>query len=223
MWATWVEVGRVMISMVIWVISLAGSIAAICLAVAMDAQTSHLGATALVSFGIVAAAVSDHRASDVAGGSEKALAANGARYLGVLWAWSAISANVAYAFLLDWPYWMPVVVCMFLACGVCFFMAWIMDREAASDAPDPLGLNLAELLPMSQLALGGLMLGALIALRRQPELSMGGANRWVAFNLIICTAAALLTLSGYLLTCRRAAIAEGDAGQANDKILDAAV
>ena len=107
MWATWVEVGRVMISMVIWVISLAGSIAAICLAVAMDAQTSHLGATALVSFGIVAAAVSDHRATDVAGGSEKALAASGARYLGVLWAWSAISANVAYAFLLDWPYWMP--------------------------------------------------------------------------------------------------------------------
>ena len=54
-----------MASMLIWVLALAGSVAAVCLTVAFDNHSAHMSATALATFGIVAAAVSDHRAGEV--------------------------------------------------------------------------------------------------------------------------------------------------------------
>ena len=199
-----------MISMIIWVLALAGSIAAICLTVALDAQNAHLAATALASFGIVAAAVNDHRTAQISGASRYTLAAAAARYTGLLWAWSAISAYVVYAFLLDWPYWMPVVVAMFVGCGVCLFIAAVLDRETTAENPDVWATIMVGVLAKGHFALGGLMLGCLIALRRQPEMVMGGAHRWVALNLILCTSGALLSLAGYLILSERDTIAAAD-------------
>ena len=191
-----------MISMMIWVAALAGSIAAVCLTVALNAEVAHLVSTALISFGIIAAGINDHRTHEMVGASPANLAAIATRYMGMLWAWSAISAYVVYTFLLEWPYCAPFVLSMFLACGLCLFLAWILDREAKSQLRATSGTFLVAMLAKSQFALGGLLLGIAIALSRQPDPTVGGTHRWVALNLVVCTAAALLTFTGYLLINR---------------------
>lgn len=192
-----------MVSMVIWICALACGIAAVCFTAAIEAQVAHLVATALVSFGVVAMAVNDDRAAETSGASGFARAAAALRYIGILWAWSAISAYVVYAFLLDWVYWQPLVVAVFVACGLCVFMAIVLDRDAASASPDGKSLQLAEAMIKGHFGVGGLLLGMLIA-GRLSEAGIGGPDRWVALNLMLCAAAALLTFSGYLILNRHA-------------------
>jgi hypothetical protein len=188
-----------MLSMVIWVFALAGSIAATCIAVAFEARMLHLGATALVSFGIVAAAVFEHRSAEESGSSRYALAAMSARFMGLLWAWSGISACVTYSLILDWPHWVPVVVAMFVGCCMCLFMGLILDREAGADVPDQRAPMLVGLLSRGQFAFGAVVFGVLAAMAQTPYSWLGGANTWVAINLAMCTAAGLLTLTGYVI------------------------
>jgi hypothetical protein len=190
-----------MISTVIWICGLAFGIAAVCLAAALELQTGHLVATALVSFGIVAMAVNDDRGAETAGASSFARAAAASRYMGILWAWSAISAYVVYAFLLDWVFWQPAVVAMFVACGLCFFLGMILDRDGAAETPDQTSVKLADVVLKGQFGVGALLLGVLIAARLS-DAGIGGPDRWVALNLMLCTAAALLTVSGYLILNR---------------------
>jgi hypothetical protein len=193
-----------MISMVIWVLALAASVCGVCIAVAMEAQTAHLIATAAASFAMVAAAVHEHKAADLAVTSPYSLAAMASRYMGLLWCWNAITTYVAYAFVLDWPYAMSVVLGMFAACGACMIVALVLDREAKSPAPDQRTLLLAATLAKVQFAFAAVLLGAMVAARQAAEVELGGAHRWVALNVILCTAAALLTLTGYLIMNGRA-------------------
>ena len=188
-----------MVSMLIWVVVLAASVASVCVTVALGAEGAHLGATALVSLGIVAAAVHEHRGVELAGGSEMKLAATASRYIGLLWAWSGIATYVVYAFLLDWPLWVTAVMAMFTITGLSLFVAFILDREADAEQPDAKAALMAGLLIKGQFALGAVLLGILIALRHAPETMMGGGHRWVALNLAAGTAAALLTFTGYLV------------------------
>jgi hypothetical protein len=188
-----------MLSMVIWVVALAGSIAAICMTVAMDSHAAHVGATALITIGLVAAAVNDHRAGEMAGDSAFKLAATAARYLGLLWAWSAIATYVVYALLLDWSQWVPTVVAMVVGCVMCLFVALVLDREAASDSPDENAVSMVTWLARSQFAFGAIILGIVAAVQNQPEYVFGGTHKWVAINIALCTAVGLLTLTGYLM------------------------
>ena len=187
-----------MLSMMIWVFALAGSIAAVCISVAMDSHGAHLTATAIIGFGIVAAAVNEHRAAEVAGASIYSLAATASRYMGLLWAWSALSAFVVYALLLEWPYWMPMVVAMFVGCGVCLFVALILDREAVAEKPDAWANTLVSVMGKGQFAVSAILLGTAISMSRASDVVLG-THRWVALNLILCTSAALLSFTGYLI------------------------
>ena len=195
-----------MISMIIWVLALAGSIAAVCMAVAFDAHASHIGATALVTLGIVAAAVNEHRSAELAGMSPFGLSAIAARFMGLLWAWSAISAYVVYSFILDWPHWMPVVVAMFVGCCVCLFVALVLDREDAAEVPDAWAPALVGMMSRSQFTLGAVLFGVLFAVQQHGDFNTDGAPKWVAVNLALCTAAGLLSLTGYLIMQERNSI-----------------
>ena len=188
-----------MVSMIIWVVALAGSIAAVCMAVAFDAQLAHVGATALVTLGLVASAVNEHKSAESEGASPYSLSAIAARFMGLLWGWSAVSAYVVYSFLLDWSHWMPTVVAMYIGCALCLFVALVLDREAASPSPDRRTIRMVASMAKSQFVLAALLFGGLLAIRNHPELTMGGAHKWVALNLVMCTSAGLLTLTGYLI------------------------
>ncbi len=190
-----------MISMMIWVFGLASSIAAVCISVALGSVTAHLTITAIISFGIVAAAVNEHRAAELAGASIYSLAATAARYMGLLWAWSALSAFVVYALLLDWPYWMPVVVAMFVGCGLCLFVALVLDREATAAQPDTWATLLVSVMANGQFAVSAVLLGTTISMSRSSDIGLG-AHRWVALNLMLCCSAALLSFTGYLILRR---------------------
>jgi hypothetical protein len=188
-----------MVSMMIWVVALAVSIAGVCLTVALDWHSAHVSATAFVTLGIVAAAVNEHRAAELAGGSQYSLAAIAARYMGLMWAWSTLSAYVVYAFIIDWPHWVAAVMAMLVSCVLCLFMAMILDREAAAEIPDGRAPMLVRVLIKSQFVLGAILSAALIAYQRRTDLALEGAQQWVALNLATCTAVGLITLTGYLI------------------------
>lgn len=187
-----------MLSMVIWICALVCGTAAVCLTAALEAQTAHLVATSLVCFGIVAMAVNDDRTAETAGVPGFGRAAAALRYFGILWAWSAISAYVVYAFLLDWVYWQPVVVAMLVVCGLCVFMGIVLDRDATAALPDARSLRLAETTIKGQFAVGGLLVGMVIA-GRLSAAELGGPDQWVALNLMLSMGAGLLTFGGYLI------------------------
>ena len=191
--------GFVMISMLIWLFGIAGSVSVVSLAVAFDAQSLHLAATAVVSLAIVATAVNDHRAAQMAGSSKFHLAAIASRYMGILWAWSALSAYVVYGFLLTWVLWLDAVVAMSVLCIAFLFVAMMLDREALAEAPDAAANTLVGNLAKAQFGIGAVLFGAMVALRSHPALFIGGPQQWVALNLFLCSAAALMTLTGYLI------------------------
>ena len=188
-----------MLSMIIWVFAITGSLSVVSLAVAFNAQMLHLVATAVVSLSIMAMAISEHRSADLAGQSESHLAAVASRYIGILWAWSAVSAYVVYGFLLAWPLWLGAVIGMSLLSVVFLFVAFILDREALSSGPDASISALLHLLTKAQFVIGTVLFGTMVALRSHPALTLGGAEAWVAVNLFLCSAAALMTLTGYLI------------------------
>jgi hypothetical protein len=193
------ELGRLMLSMVIWVLALAGSIAAICMTVAMDAHGAHVGAMALITLGLLAAAVSEHRSAEVEGASSYKLAAAGARYLGLIWAWSTIATYVVYAFILDWAQWVPTVMAMLVGCVMCLFVARVLDREADSATPDTNSLMMATWLARCQFAFGAVILGIVTAVKSQAIQGFDNTHNWVAVNIAMCTAVGVLTLTGYLM------------------------
>jgi hypothetical protein len=188
-----------MLSMVIWVLALAGSIAAICMTVALDAHGAHVSAMALITLGLIAAAVSDHRAAEVDNASSYKLAATGARYLGLLWAWSTIATYVVYAFILEWAQWVPTVMAMLVGCVMCLFVARILDREAESAIPDSRSLALATWLARCQFAFGAIILGMVAAVKSEAVHSFHNAHNWVAVNIAMCTAVGILMLTAYLM------------------------
>jgi hypothetical protein len=188
-----------MLAMIIWVLALAAAIAGVTLTAALEAKSAHMAATAFVTIGIVAAAVNDHRAATLAALSPHKLAALASRYMGLLWAWSGVSAYVVYGFVLEWLNWVPVVFAMFVACVMYLFVGLILDREAVADVPDPRASRLIDFLTKSQFALAATLFGVLFALQRHPEFSDDGESMWVAINLAMGTAAGLLSLTGYLI------------------------
>ncbi len=188
-----------MLAMIIWVLALAGGIAGVSLTAALEAHTAHMAATAFVTFGIVAAAVSDHRAATMAGASIHKLAAVASRYMGLLWAWSGISAYVVYGFVLEWSSWVPAVFAMFAACVMYLFAGLILDREAAAATPDAGTPVLISFLTKSQFALAATLFGILFALQRHPSFGFESESAWVVLNLAMGTAAGLLSLTGYLI------------------------
>jgi hypothetical protein len=188
-----------MLAMIIWVLALAAAIAGVTLTAALEAKSANMAATAFVTIGIVAAAVNDHRAATLAALSPHKLAALASRYMGLLWAWSGVSAYVVYGFVLEWLNWVPVVFAMFVACVMYLFVGLILDREAVADVPDPRASRLIDFLTKSQFALAATLFGVLFALQRHPEFSDDGESMWVAINLAMGTAAGLLSLTGYLI------------------------
>ncbi len=188
-----------MLAMIIWVLALAAAIAGVTLTAALEAKSAHMAATAFVTIGIVAAAVNDHRAATLAALSPHKLAALASRYMGLLWAWSGVSAYVVYGFILDWSNWVPVVIAMFVACVTYLFIGLILDREALADVPDARASRLIDFLTKSQFALGATLFGVLFAFQRHPEFSADSDSMWVAINLAMGTAAGLLSLTGYLI------------------------
>ena len=136
------------------------------------------------------------------------MAAIAARFMGLLWAWSTVSAYVVYAFILDWPHWVPVVMAMLVGCCTCLFVALILDREALAEVPDAWALTLVAVMSKSQFALGAILFGLLLAIQQSPGFNFGGAHKWVAINLAMCTAAGLLSLTGYLIMSERKTVSE---------------
>lgn len=188
-----------MLSMIIWLFAIAGSVSVVSLAVAFNAQTVHLVATALVSLAIVATAVNEHRTAEMDGGSKFHLAAIASRYIGILWAWSAVTGYIVYGFLLSWPLWLGAVIAMSVLCVAFLFVGIVLDREALSATPDRAANALVGHLAKAQFGIGAVLFGAMVALRSHPALEIGGPQQWVALNLFLCSAAALMTLTGYLI------------------------
>jgi hypothetical protein len=188
-----------MLATIIWVVALAAGIAGMALTTAMEAKTAHVLATAFASIAIVAAAVHEHRAAAVMGASRYSLAAIAARYMGMLWTWSGIATFVVYGFVLEWSHWLTGIYMTFTCAVMCLFIALILDREAAAATPDPRTALLVSVLTRCTFAIAALLLGALLAVQRYPDLIADNSEAWAALNLAMSTVVGLLSLTGYLL------------------------
>jgi hypothetical protein len=110
---------------------------------------------------------------------------------------------VTYALVLTWVNWLPVFIVLMLGAGTCLFVASILDREVSSSHPDRRIVNLVRLMAWAKFGGTCLVVGALVAAGKLGPAGFGGANRWAAMNIMLCTAGGLSLISGYALMLRK--------------------
>ena len=193
-----------MLAMLIWVIGFAFSISVLALTAGGNAQSLHLTICAVIALAIAFSAAIEIGKAQSVGQSRSIIAAAVARYMGLLWAWSAVAISVTYALVLSWVNWLPIFLILMLGSSTCLFVARILDREAVAKAPDQRIINLVRFVAWSKFGATCLAIGGLLAAGKLGPDGFGGQSRWAAMNILLCTAIGLAVISGYALMSRDA-------------------
>ncbi|MCH9808142.1 MAG: hypothetical protein K0U74_10440 [Alphaproteobacteria bacterium] len=139
-----------MASLVIWMITLTISLAAIILSAAAGQPNIHTAVAALIGLSIAGMAVGENRQQRKAGVQENIVAATTARAMGLVWVWGALSLFVTYYFILSWKEWLVFTGVFALVGILCMFFAATLERDAESGRKDETMLNLAKYLSIGQ-------------------------------------------------------------------------
>ena len=194
-----------MLAMLIWVVGFAISISILALTAGANLQSLHLTICAVISLAIAFSATMEMSKAQAAGQNRSQVAAAIARYMGLLWSWSAVAIAVTYALVLSWVNWLPIFMILMLGAGTCLFVARILDRESVATAPDARIISLVRFVAWSKFGATCLTIGGLLAAGKLGADGFGGQSRWAAMNIMLCTAIGLSLISGYALIIRHEA------------------
>lgn len=186
-------------SLMIWMGTLTVSICAVILSAAAGAPEIFMAVTAIISLFIALFAISQLRSLEAEGGSQSALAAASARFMGLVWTWGALALLVSYYFILEWwrEWWHFLLAFAFVAVLSLFF-ASTMQRDADAKRDDKTLLKLGRYLTIAQLV--G-TIAAVAGLLIDPDKQFLNAERldWAATNIFFFGALALAAISAYAL------------------------
>jgi positive regulator of sigma E activity len=203
-----------MSSLVIWMFALTISLCTTILSAAAGVPSLHLGVTAIVSLAIAIVAVQAYRELAAERTSRSALAANTARYTGLVWIWAGIAIFVTYNYILsNWrEWWQFSAGTLFVGC-LCLTLAVMFQRDADEGHDDESILKVARLLNVIQIV--GMLL-AVIGLVADHKFDFGmSAARpdWAANNIFFFGALAIACIGAHSIASDKK-IADGLTTQA---------
>ena len=189
-----------MSSLVIWMLGIGLSAAALVLAAAQKLFYVHMVVAALISILVALASFSETRAAEAggdrgAGGIEIAL-----RHMGLVWTWGALGLFVTYAFdILSWREWWQFFIAFALLAGLSLFLSATLRKDKESGSRDDTLIKVARgfsifilvamLITMAGLLIDGKMwrFTTVAGLRR-------GSQDWAANNIFFFGALALAAI-----------------------------
>lgn len=113
----------------------------------------HIGACAIVALAITLLAIRDHQQLINGGAPTGAIASSTARYLGLVWAWGALSVFVTYLFVLEkvWSEWWQFFIGFAFAAIASIAFSNLLDRDRAAGRSDPVLVKVGRILIKVQL------------------------------------------------------------------------
>lgn len=184
-----------MSGMIIWVLGIGVSIAAMIVAAALKLQYIHMAIAAVVCVFMALAAISEVRATPEDADQPHLRASTSMRYLGLVWTWGALALITTYASVLKWSMWVPFFVLCFLAGGLFLFVSATLRKDGESGQKDEKIVRVGRGLAMAQLIATGVGLVVLLAKGSfEPTVELGH-QFWAANNLFLFGALALGAIS----------------------------
>jgi hypothetical protein len=143
-----------MLSLIGWLFGLAVAACATVLTAALLDPKFHIAACAIVALAITLLAVRDHQQLINGGAPTSAKASSTARYLGLVWAWGALSILAIYLFVLEkvWPEWWQFFIGFAFAAVASIAFSTMLDRDRAAGRSDPILVKVGRILVQVQIA-----------------------------------------------------------------------
>lgn len=135
-----------MASMVIWIIGIGASVAALVIMAALKQYYIHMAVAAIVSLLIALSAFQETRAQQAAAPPAKpeVLASLNLRHMGMIWTWAALAMFCTYAFgVLTWKEWLHFFIALVVLAGLSLFLSASLKRDAEAGTPDDTLLKVA--------------------------------------------------------------------------------
>ena len=197
-----------MVSLVIWTVSMGLALASLIVTAAVDAHGLHAAIASLVALALVGMAVRENQRVIATDTDVKDLAISNTRYMGAIWAFSAVTICATYSNVLHWSSWQVFVLGLSGIAVLCLCSANLMSADAGASDARP-SLRLARLMSIVQLAGAGL---SLAAFWHSGKIFNQGAD-WAANNVLLFTALSIAILSIIALRSYADFLDEGDFGQ----------
>jgi hypothetical protein len=166
------------------------------------AFASHAGQFALsliVTMFIAVSAMRHFAAFRNAGTHVSLQAAVIIRYMGMVWAWAALTLVAVYQSLLSWPPWIGAFVLMLAGALTLLFIAKILDRDALETTDDPRIFDLVRIVAKIQFIATCVAVGGLLAFGKFSVSAFASDESWAAMNILLTSAIGLAVMSGYYL------------------------
>lgn len=195
--------------MIVGSVAMVGSIVLLMLTSAMRADGVHMAYAHMAVAALVAAAfVLSYLRTDgrlrAANAGRATLAANTARFLGLVWAWGALGLAATYATgLFPWREWPHFLAASVVLAGLCLAFANMLDKDAAAGREDATMLKLGDTL--GNVLLGGMVIvvAGLLIDGKMTRFLTPRFTDWPANNIFFFGAIAMALISGYSLLKRR--------------------
>lgn len=184
-----------MLSLVGWIFGLAVAVCATVLAAAAKEPNLHIAACAIVALVLAVTAVWDHQRLINSGAPTSAIASSTARYLGLVWAWGALSILAIYLVILDerWAEWWQFFLGFAFAAIASIAFATLLDRDRAAGRSDPVIVKAGRILAQVQLV--GMVIG-IISLFVDNKFPRDIAHAdWAGCNILFFGALAIAAIS----------------------------
>lgn len=179
-------------SLFVWMMALTISMSVTILSAAAHMPSVHMSMTALVTLAIAIVAVQTYRQLAATTPNRSALAANTARYTGLVWLWAGIAIFVTYNFILkNWPEWWQFSTGLMIVGIMCMILAGMFQRDADEGNEDESILKVARLLNMIQIV--GMLIAAIgLVADHKFDFGMSAARPdWAANNIFFFGALAV--------------------------------
>ncbi len=142
----------VMSSLFMWMAALALSTVLLLMTAAKGAFYLHILVCAVVTIALAVTAIHESRTLRAQGASVYAVASSNARFMGLVWAWGAVTLFTTYNFVLSWKEWVPFFIAFFVAAGICSYFAGSLKKDEVAGASDPVMKTIGRYLTIAQVA-----------------------------------------------------------------------
>jgi hypothetical protein len=192
-----------MAALVIWMFAFTISICVAMVAAAQDQHIAHMSVTALVTLTIAIVGVQSHRRLAAAGTNRSALAANTARFSGLIWIWAGVAMLVIYSFILVWRESVVFFVGLMIVGTLCVGLARVFERDASAGRDDETMLGIGRTLNLLQVAGMLIAMVGLIADGKFGLIDALARPDWAANNIFFFGAFGVAALGIHAMTSER--------------------
>lgn len=197
--------------MVFWMLSIAVSVAVLVLSAAMRAQSgvqmayAHMTITAAVSIAFALVYIREAELLRSSGAHEGEVAANTARFSGLIYTWGALALAVTYGTgILNWKEWWHFFIAFFCASGLSLFVSATLKKDASAGRLDPTMSRIGRYLAIVQLVGMLIVMLGLWFDGKMTRFLVPRHTDWAANNVFFFGALALAAISAYALTTKHA-------------------